>query len=158
MELAKLTNDLLIKRTEQAVQTERASTAEVVRHLQEIQRRKLYLDAGFPTLYEMVTKKFGYCAGSAMRRINSMRLMTELPEVEEMIESGDLSLTTAATVQSFFFREAKDYTRDEKIELVEMCLNKSTREVERELTIRNPEREKRESIRQVAAERVRVSF
>jgi hypothetical protein len=42
--------------------------------------------------------------------------------------------------------------------LIETCLNKSKREVEKELSRRNPEREKRETVRAISAERMRVSF
>jgi hypothetical protein len=109
----------------------------------------------------MATKHFGYCAGSAMRRINAMRLMEAVPAVEAKIESGELSLSVASEVQSFFYSEAKlarPYSLNVKIELIETCLNKSRREVERELVRRNPEREKRESIRPISPDRVRVSF
>ncbi len=160
-ELKILSDCELVSETEKSVSAERTSTAEVIRHLQEINRRKLYLDRGFPNLYEMVTKHFGYCAGSAMRRISSMRLVNELPEIEAKIESGELSLTAAASVQSFFYSESKEarpYTRSQKMDLLETCLGKSSRDVERELCKRNPEREKREFAKHVSADRVRVSF
>jgi hypothetical protein len=158
---APMTNEDLILKTELAVKTERRSTSDVVRLFQEISNRKLYLERGFPNLYEMATKHFGYCAGSAMRRINAMRLSQTIPAVESKLESGELSLSVASEVQSFFYSEAKlarPYSLNAKIELVETCLNKSRREVERELVRRNPEREKRESIRQTSIDRVRVSF
>jgi hypothetical protein len=133
----------------------------VVRLFQEISKRKLYLERGFPNLYEMATKHFGYCAGSAMRRINAMRLASVIPAVESKLESGELSLSVVSEVQSFFYSEAKEarpYSLNAKIELIETCLNKSRREVEQELVRRNPEREKRESIRHTSVDRVRVSF
>jgi hypothetical protein len=72
-----------------------------------------------------------------------------------------LSLSVASEVQSFFYAEAKEsrpYSVNAKIELIETCLNKSKREVEMELCRRNPEREKRESIRPISNDRLRVSF
>ena len=161
MNLKSLTNDQLINETENAIKTERASTADVVRHFQEISDRRLFLECGFPSLYEMVTKHFGYCAGSAMRRINSMRLISDVPAVEAKIESGELSLTAAASVQSFFYSEAKQsrpYSQSAKIELIEACLKKSTREVELELCKRNPDLEKREDVRQLSEHSLRISF
>ena len=161
MNLRNLSNNDLIVQTENAVRIERASTAAVVKYFQEISDRKLYLERGFPTLFEMVTKEFGYCAGSAMRRINSMRLVKEIPSVEAKIESGELSLTVTSDIQSFFYQEAKEsrpYSMNAKIELIESCLKKSKREVERELCRRSPEREKRETIRQVSADRLRISL
>jgi 5-methylcytosine-specific restriction endonuclease McrA len=133
----------------------------VIKLFQEISDRRLYLDRGFPTLFEMVTKQFGYCAGSAMRRINSMRLLREIPSIESKTESGELTLTVVSDVQSFFHSEAKEsrpYSLNAKIELIETCTNKSKREVESELCRRNPEREKRESIRQISEDRLRMSL
>ena len=90
-----------------------------------------------------------------------MRLVRDLPEVAEQIESGELTLTTAAAVQSFFQAEAKEktaYSKSEKKELIESCLGKSTREVERELARRNPERDLRENLRYLTDERLRLSL
>jgi hypothetical protein len=156
-----LTNDELILKTEIAVQTERHSTAEVVRLFQEISQRKLFLERGFPNLYEMAIKHFGYCTGSAMRRINAMRLVQTIPEVESKLKSGEISLSVASEVQSFFYSEAKlarPYSQNAKIELIETCLNQSRRDVERELAKRSPEREKRDVIRHTSRDRVRVSL
>jgi hypothetical protein len=161
MNLKQFSNEDLISKTERAVRVEREASTQVVRLFQEISERKLFLKRGFPSLYDMVTKQFGYCAGSAMRRINSMRLIQAIPEVEAKIESGELSLSVASEVQSFFYAEAKEsrpYSMNAKIELIETCLNKSKREVEMELCRRNPEREKRESVRQISNDRLRVSF
>ncbi len=88
--LKSLTSDELLLETEKAVKNERLSTAQVVRYLEEIYARKLYLSRGYPSLFEMAVKHFGFCAGSAQRRI-----------------------TTASTLQGFFIsekRENKAYT------------------------------------------------
>ena len=153
-----LSNEDLLIATTNAIADERNKTAELIRLFQEIADRRLYLDYGYPTMFEMVTKHFGYCAGSAHRRIQTARLIESLPEFENKIENGELSLTAASQLQSFFHREASDYSRDERIELVQTCLKKSTREVEAELCRRNPERERRETIRPISESRLRVSF
>ncbi|RYZ72096.1 MAG: hypothetical protein EOP05_11380 [Proteobacteria bacterium] len=75
-----------------------------------------------------------------------------LPEIEKKIESGELSLTAAAKVQSFFRAEKKAkkvYSEKEKLDVVRVCLSKSTREVERELASRNPEVSRVESVKPV---------
>lgn len=160
-DLKALSSEALNKETELAVKQERASTSIVVKHFQEIYDRKLHLQRGYPSLFEMATKYFGYCAGAAQRRINSMRLLKDLPEVEIKIESGELSLTTASTLQIFFTNEAKDknaYTKTEKLKVVEWCLTKSKREVERALVTLSPEREKRESLTHTSEDRLRLSI
>ncbi len=159
--LKSLTADELLIETEKAVKNERLSTAKVVRLFEEIYVRKLYLSRGYPSLFEMAVKHFGFCAGSAQRRINSMKLLRELPEIEDKIESGELSLTVASTLQGFFVnekRENKAYSRIEKLNVVQSCLNKSTREVERELVSLSPTRDKKESVNYINDNRLRISL
>lgn len=159
--LKTLSSEALILETEKAVKNERHSTAVVVKHFQEIYDRKLHLKRGYPSLFEMATKHFGYCAGAAQRRINSMRLVNDLPEIESKIVSGELSLTTASTLQSFFTSEAKNknaYPKQDKLKLVTWCLNKPKIEVDRELAILSPGREKRESLTYTSEDRLRISF
>jgi hypothetical protein len=161
MNLKAISNEELIAKTENEIRVERASTLKIIKLFQEIYDRKLYLDRGFPSFYEMATKHFGYCAGSAMRRINAMKLVREMPQFEKQIESGELRLSVAADVQSFFYHEAKierPYSLNAKIELVESCLGKSRKEAELEFARRNPEREKRETSYAVSEDRLRVSF
>ncbi len=157
----KLSNDELVFEAEKEIKLERESTLKIIKIFQEISARRIYLERGYPSFYEMVTKHFGYCAGSAMRRINAMKLVKEMPQFEEKLESGELSLSVAADVQSFLYQEARierHYSVNAKIELVETCLGKSRREVEEEFARRSPEREKRETQHAISGDRLRVSF
>jgi hypothetical protein len=156
-----ITDDMLVAQTETEIRRERQSTLKIIKLFQEIYDRKIYLERGYSSFYEMATKHFGYCAGSAMRRISAMKLVREMPQFESKIESGELSLSVAADVQSFLYHESKierPYSLSDKIELVETCLGKSRREVESEFAKRNPEREKRESAHAISQDRLRVSF
>jgi hypothetical protein len=108
----------------------------------------------------MVTQVFKYCAGSTQLRINAMRLIRDVPAVKEKIDSGEMSLTVAANVQTFLYREKKSnrtYSQNAKIELIETCLGKSVLEVQKEFVRRNPEIERREVIRPTSESRLRVS-
>jgi hypothetical protein len=161
MNLTAISNNELMQLTEKEIRNERNSTLKIIKHFQEIYDRKLFLEFGFSSFYDMATKHFGYCAGSAMRRINAMKLVREMPQFEEKLESGELSLSVAADVQTFLYQEAKierPYSLNAKIELVESCVGKSRREVEMEFARRNPEREMRESVHAVSHDRLRVSF
>ncbi len=152
--------DLLIE-TKAAIKTEREATAAVVRYFKEINDRELYLKYACSSLFQFATERLGYCAGSAQLRINAMRLIEALPETEAKIESGALSLTAAAKVQSFILLEKKQnkiYSTEEKRELVDACLKKSTREVERELAKINPDIQKIETLKPVGRDRFQISF
>ena len=82
MSLQNLDNDQLLVKTELAVRTERNSTADVIKHFQEIARRRLYLEMGYSSMFAMLREKYGYCEPSAQLRINAVRLIDDVPEVE----------------------------------------------------------------------------
>lgn len=161
MNLKTISNEELISKAETEVRLERESTLKIIKLFQEIHDRRLYLEHGFPSFYEMATQHFGYCAGSAMRRINAMKLIREIPQVESKIESGELSLSVASDVQSFLYQEAREergYSKFEKIDLIKSCLGKTRKEAEEEFAKRNPERERRESSYAISQDRLRISF
>lgn len=89
----------LILRFGQLVQTERKITQDVLEYIVEIDRRKLYLEKAYPSLFEFLVKGFGYSPSSAMRRIESARLLREIPEIAEKIQTGSLNLSQLAKVQ-----------------------------------------------------------
>ncbi|RYZ81137.1 MAG: HNH endonuclease [Proteobacteria bacterium] len=159
--LKKLDDDQLVFDTREAIRSEREATSLVVKYFREIEARRLYLKQGYGSLFEFATSVLGYCAGSAQNRINAMKLVIALPEVESKIESGELSLTAASKVQSFFKAESKakkSYTGKEQLKVVELCCSKSTREVERELAGLNPDVAKHESTKPVGLDRYELNL
>src|SRR5690606_2316204 len=72
---------------------------EILKHLNEIDRRKLYLERGYSSLWAYCTEELNYSEAAAQRRIEAMRAL-EIPELEEKIESGKLTLSSIAKVQS----------------------------------------------------------
>ncbi len=110
----------------------------------EIEKRKLFLEIGFGSLFDYVVQELGYSESAAYRRIQAMRLLKDVPVVEEKIADGSLTLTTAAQVQSFLKSEAKRRTVisvEDKIELIQEIENKSSREVEKYLMSMRPDEE-----------------
>lgn len=157
--LKQLSNDRLWQETHQAVREERQANLLVLRHLREISDRKLYLERGYPSLFEACMKEFGYSASAAQRRIEAMRLIKDLPEIEQKVEEGTLSLSVVSQAQTFFRREAKaehTYTPDEKREILKNLEGKSTREVERELVKLNPQAAAPEKTRWLNEDRIEL--
>jgi hypothetical protein len=128
--LEKLQDHELIFVTQDLVAQERKLTTQVLYHLREIEVRLLHLKRGYSSLHEFAVKELGYSDGAAYRRISAMRLLKELPELKESIESGRLSLTTVSVAQTFFRNDQKDYSVHEKRELVQKLEGKSRREAE----------------------------
>lgn len=98
-DISALSKDDLISRFGKLVQTERKITELVLEYIVEIDRRKLYLEKAYPSLFEFLVKDYGYSPSSAMRRIESARLLREVPEISEKIKSGAINLSQMAKLQ-----------------------------------------------------------
>jgi hypothetical protein len=151
MELHRLTNDQLIESTRKAIEQERRSTLSVLSHLLEMEDRRLYLDLGFNSLFEFAVQYLGYPEDGAYRRIQAMRLLRQFPDTAEKIETGRLSLTNAAQLQRYFSEQPthKNLLLEEKIHLLQLAENKSTRELKKELVSRDPDFISRETLRSI---------
>lgn len=97
--IAGLSNSELLTRFEKCVRTERKVTHLILECVAEIDRRKLYLDRAYPSLFEMLVRGFGYSPTAALRRIDAARLLRDVPAVAEKVESGALNLSQLAQVQ-----------------------------------------------------------
>ncbi|MBO9665406.1 MAG: HNH endonuclease [Bdellovibrio sp.] len=97
--IAHLSNADLLARFGKLVQTERKITHLVLECIAEIDTRKLYLEKAYPSLYEFMVQEFGYSSSAALRRIESARLLREVPELSSKIESGALNLSQLSKVQ-----------------------------------------------------------
>lgn len=104
--LKSISNDELLLKTENLVQTERKIMHLVLTHILEIMDRKLYADLGFDSMYTMMTKKYGYSEPSALRRIDAAKLLKKVPEVADRLMSGALNLSQAVQLQKCLVSEA----------------------------------------------------
>jgi hypothetical protein len=132
-----LNDDELLQSTQALVQRERECTTQILRHLQEIERRKLYSDLRCASLFEYAVKVLGYSEASAGRRIAAMRLLTEIPEVAAKLESGALNLAKLCQAQSYFrsvrrqAEPAQALNTEQKKEVLIKLEAKTTRQAEK---------------------------
>ena len=105
--LKTMSNNQLLLQTKNLVQKERQINIQVLQHLQEIEKRKLYLKRSFSSLFEYAVKDLGYSESSAYRRIKAMKLCKELPEIKTQISTGKLNLCTASKLQTVFEKQEK---------------------------------------------------
>jgi len=146
-ELKTKTDEVIIFELKEMVARERKLLTSILHYLKEVESRRLYLERGYPSLFVFVTEELGYSEGSAGRRIQAMRLIRDIPEVEEKIETGRISLTVASKVQNFLRAENKKrYEKDEevlsvpeKLELINQLEGSSSRECEKKLIEISPE-------------------
>lgn len=101
MDLRHLTDATLLTDIRTLAGKEREITVKILHHLKEIDRRKLYSNLKFNSLYEYCIKELSYSEGSAHRRIVAARLLNEFPDIQTKIESGRLSLINIAQVSKY---------------------------------------------------------
>jgi hypothetical protein len=91
--LAELSDADLHASTKRLAQIEREILADVLKHLLEIDRRKLFSSLRYNSIYDYAIQELGYSADAAYRRIAAMRALRDIPQLEEKITSGELTLT-----------------------------------------------------------------
>lgn len=99
MNLSEIGNHELLTRLEKLSRTERKITHLILWHILEVETRKLFADRGFSSCFEYLTQGLGYSEGSANRRLQSARLLRQVPQIGEKIEAGSLNLSQLSQVQ-----------------------------------------------------------
>jgi hypothetical protein len=133
-------------------------TLRVLHHLREIERRRLFSDLKYGSLFEYAVKELGYSESSATRRIQSARLIKDIPEIEKKIEQGKLSLTNVALAAQTFTRGNISDT-DLKKEIISQIEDKTKRECEKTLLgFCEPNPLPKEKIKVVSPEYYAVNF
>lgn len=142
-QFSKLTDSELVVKTKAMAMTEREALTDLLHLLKEVRKRRLHLEYGYSSLFEFTVKELGYDEASANRRIKAMQLISDIPEVEEKIKTGEMGLSVVATVQSFLKNEAKISSKplslERKQEVLAKVQGKSLRGVQVELAILNPQ-------------------
>lgn len=135
MNLRPLTDSNLIKNALHLVLEERELLSKVLHHLREIDRRRLFSELGYKSLFDFATRKLGYPEDQAYRRIAAMKLLKELPEIEQKIATGQITLTHIGLAHSLFKQEKKihhkEISHEQKLAVIEQIANKPVREAEK---------------------------
>ena len=91
-----LDSGALARRLGELVGSERNVQVEFLLHLDEFDRRRAYLEAGFGSLWEYCLRRLHLREGAAGRRIGAMRVLRRFPMLEPALRDGRLCLSTAS--------------------------------------------------------------
>ncbi len=130
---SKLSNNELISRLKTLHGEEKKILAQVLESIAEFDKRKLFLELGYPSLFEFLVQEVGYSPSSAQRRIDGARLLNQIPEVASKIETGSLNLSQISKLQKAVREKNKSGIRvsvNEKRDLVFKLENLAPRETE----------------------------
>src|SRR5215813_5165812 len=129
--LALLSDSELLARIPAIVQTERIASADVVEHLMEVERRRLYLEQACSSLYTYCRERLGYSEDAALKRARVARLALRFPPALDELRSGAIHLTGLFLLCR--------YLNDQNVEeLLALARGTSRRELEKRLAIRFP--------------------
>ncbi len=158
MNLKHLTDLTLHTDTLRLVSREREMTAQILHHLKENDRRKLFSDHGCSSLFAYCVNILSYSESSAQRRIEACRLLTEIPEIEEKIEHGHLSLTNIGQVTRFI-KEQKITDTEQKKAVLSQIEDMSKSECEKTLFgLSGEKKPAREGVKRISKFEAKVSY
>jgi 5-methylcytosine-specific restriction endonuclease McrA len=121
--LTSLSDSELVARLTGLVRAERQSTADVIEHLVEVERRRLYLSHQAGSLYGYCIKQLGYDEDAALKRNRVAKLAVRLPQVLDELRAGTMHLTG-------LFLLAGHLTEENAAALLAEARGKSRRKIE----------------------------
>ena len=160
--LSQLSDADLLSELRDSLIEERERLVFQLKHLAELERRKLFLH--YQSLWHYLTRELGLEESSAYRRIQAARLLVKFPEIESSLESGRLNLSLLSMADEFFrggrisFGElfeilAKEYlSRHHPEERLRRAEERSQRREALKLTLEQPT----EAIKTVATSEVKM--
>ena len=120
MDLKNISDAELVARLSELTGNERAVTMRVLHFLNEMDRRKLYRELGYSSLFDYCVRKLKSSESSTHRRISAARAIVTNPELEELFLNGEVTLCSISAAAKSI--EAKETP------IAAIC-NKSRREV-----------------------------
>ena len=147
--LSHLSDAALLGEVERLARTEHDVTVELIVHLAELGARRLYLAAGFSSLFEYCREVLALSEGEAYNRVVAARAVRRFPVVLERLASRSVNLTT---IRLLF----KHLTPGNHRDLLDASIGKSKRDVERLVAARFPQPAVPFSVRKVPAPPARL--
>lgn len=128
---AHLSDESLTRGLAEAVRNERGATLEVLAHIAEFSRRRLFRQAGYSSMHKYCVHELKLSEQAAFKRVTAARLARRFPELFEAIADGRVHLTGLLLIGP--------HLREWNIrELLELATHRSRREIEELLATRFP--------------------
>ena len=138
-----ISNQELINQLKKLVKQEQDLTLNILPHLIEFERRELYRDLGYRSLYEYCTRELKYSESAAMRRIHAARAINKCPSAIDYLRSNRVNLSTLSIAWKYVTPE-----------LLNRISNKSKKEVDTIVAEFNPELYIKDRSKPVVVERL----
>ncbi len=143
--LRRLGKRQLLRGFSKVVSDDRANTARMLAYVGEIDRRRLYLEDAYPSMFAMCTKHFGMSEAIAAKRIRAGRAACRFPLILEMIRRGELHLSGVHQL-------AGHLTESNHAEVLHRAKHQSMREIEALVAEISPQVDRETVLRELVAE------
>lgn len=143
VDISRLSAEELWARLIELAKIERGATCDLVETLAETDRRGLYKDHSYVSLFECCVHKLGFSEAAAYRRIRAARSLKLFPPIGPLLRQGRLTLESIALLHPFL----KD---PDAAALVSAAAGKRIWEVERLIASRRTEEPRRDVVRFIA--------
>ncbi len=121
--LSALEDTALMRRLGELLRGDNALSAEIVRTVEEVDRRQLWAKLGHPSMFDLCIRRLRMSESIAAKRIRAARTARRLPVVLEMLAGGEIHL-------SGLHRLAKHLTEDNHREVLAEARHKTLREID----------------------------
>ena len=132
--LSHLSDGALLQGLTALVARERTTTATLLAHLAEVDSRRLYLPATYPSMYAYCVGELGLSEDAAYKRIQAARVARQFPVLFAALADGRLHLTAVVLLAPYLTQENID-------ELLAAAAGKTKSEIEELLAQRFPRSE-----------------
>ena len=143
--LSHLADHELLRDLRSVLARDREITAALLAHLAEVDTRKLYLPAAYPSMHAWCVGELGLSEDAAFRRIRAARTAREFPALFGEIASGRLNLSTVLLL-------APQLSQANADELIAAAALKTRSEVEHLLAARFPQPDAPTVVREVSGD------
>ena len=129
--LSHVADQALIRTLSDLVARDRLTTAELLAHLAEVEARRLYLPAGYPSMFEYCVRELKLSEAAAFKRLRAARRARRFPAIFDAVADGRLHLSAVVML-------APHLTRANARELLISAVYKTRAELEKLLAERFP--------------------
>jgi 5-methylcytosine-specific restriction endonuclease McrA len=142
-EVKNLSDSALMNRLSRVFEYEKKCGDAILLGSKEIKARRLYMTAGYASLFNMLVHYFKLSETMAYQRLAALKLIEAVPEAQTALLKNNVNLSTLAEVQSFINKTEKSnevkMPTKEKENLVNQIMGKSLKETKALLGDKNPE-------------------
>ena len=121
--LSHLSDGTLLRDLAALVARDRTTTAQLLAHLAEVDARRLYLPAGYPSMYLYCVDELHLSEDAAFKRIRAARTARRFPGIFAAVADGRLNLNAVVLL-------APHLTEDNVAELLAAASHKTRFEIE----------------------------